>query len=64
VEALERVIAAAWHELDSNRAIAQTIAEQLNSEAVTRAHEPRTAPSASSLSAAGRGRSAGTSRRT
>jgi TetR/AcrR family transcriptional regulator, mexCD-oprJ operon repressor len=39
VEALERVIAAGWRELDRNRAIAQAAAEHLSSEAMTRAHE-------------------------
>jgi hypothetical protein len=39
VDALERVIAAAWRELDRNRAIAQAAAEQLSPAALARAHE-------------------------
>jgi AcrR family transcriptional regulator len=39
VEALDRVIAAGWRELDRNRAIAQAAAEHLSSEAMSRAHE-------------------------
>jgi AcrR family transcriptional regulator len=38
-EALERVLAAAWGELDSNRAIARATAEGLGSAAVARSHE-------------------------
>jgi TetR/AcrR family transcriptional regulator, mexCD-oprJ operon repressor len=39
VEALERVVAAGWRELDRNRAVAQAAAEHLSAEAMTRAHE-------------------------
>jgi TetR/AcrR family transcriptional regulator, mexCD-oprJ operon repressor len=39
VEALERVVAAGWRELDRNRAVAQAAAEHLSSDAMTRAHE-------------------------
>jgi TetR/AcrR family transcriptional regulator, mexCD-oprJ operon repressor len=38
VEALDRVIAAAWQELDRNRAIAQATADQLSSAEVARTH--------------------------
>lgn len=39
LDALERVIAAAWGELDRNRVIAQAGAERLSPAALTRAHE-------------------------
>ena len=38
-EALERVIAAGWRELDRNATIAQAAAEQLSPETLTRTHE-------------------------
>jgi AcrR family transcriptional regulator len=38
-EALERVIAAGWRELDRNATIAQAAAEQLSPEALTRSHQ-------------------------
>ena len=38
VDALDRVIAAAWRQLDRNAAIAQATAEQLSPAAVTRTH--------------------------
>jgi len=40
IDALERVIAAGWRDLDHNRAIAQAAAEQLAPEALRRTHEP------------------------
>ena len=39
VEALDRLIAAAWHELDRNRAIAQAAAEHLIPAEVMRTHD-------------------------
>ncbi|MGH2946345.1 MAG: TetR/AcrR family transcriptional regulator, partial [Solirubrobacteraceae bacterium] len=39
LEALDRVVAAAWRELDRNRAIAQATSEGLSPAAVTRTHE-------------------------
>lgn len=39
LEALDRVIAAGWRELDRNRAMAQAAAEQLSPAALARAHE-------------------------
>jgi TetR/AcrR family transcriptional regulator, mexCD-oprJ operon repressor len=39
VDALHRVVAAAWRELDRNSAIAQAAAEQLDPAALARAHE-------------------------
>ena len=39
VDALDRVIAAAWRELDRNHAIAQAAAEQLSPAAMRRTHE-------------------------
>lgn len=44
VEALDRVIAAAWRELDHNRAIAQATAEHLGATEVARAHDPAMLP--------------------
>jgi|SRR5215211_7741438 len=44
VDALERVIAAAWRELDSNRALAHATAERMSSEAMTRSHEAAQRP--------------------
>ena len=39
LDALARLIATGWHQLDHNRAMAQAAAEQLSPAAVTRAHE-------------------------
>lgn len=44
VEALDRVIAAAWRELDGNRAIAQATAEHLAPAEVTRTHDAAIRP--------------------
>jgi TetR/AcrR family transcriptional regulator, mexCD-oprJ operon repressor len=44
VEALDRVIDAAWQELDRNRAIAQATADHLTAAEVTRTHEAAIRP--------------------
>jgi AcrR family transcriptional regulator len=44
VDALERVIAAAWSELDRNSAVAQAAAAQLSPRALMRAHEAAQRP--------------------
>jgi TetR/AcrR family transcriptional repressor of mexCD-oprJ operon len=44
LEALDRVIAAAWRELDRNRAVAQATSEHLGAVEVARAHEPAMRP--------------------
>lgn len=44
LDALDRVIAAAWRELDRNRSIAQATAEQLSPAAMRRTHEAAHAP--------------------
>jgi TetR/AcrR family transcriptional regulator, mexCD-oprJ operon repressor len=44
LEALERLVAAAWGELERNRVVAQAASEQLSPAALTRSHEALHAP--------------------
>jgi AcrR family transcriptional regulator len=44
LEALERLVAAAWGELERNRAVATAASEQLSQAALTRSHEALHAP--------------------